>query len=156
MNEMLADIYARSLHMLKMTIADFTDAQMLDRPVPGANNPLWQLGHLINSEARMTNGIPLLPQGFDTRYTRETAQSNNPKILGNKAELLALFEKIRNNSIQWVKSLSEADMAKPTPETVRHIFPTVGHLAHLLPQHSAMHIGQFQVLRRKLGLPNLF
>ena len=156
MNELLADIYARSLHMVKMTLADFTDAQMLDRPLPNANNPLWQLGHLILSEARMTNGAALLPQGFEARYTKETAASNDPALLGNKADLLALFENIRNNSIQWVKSLSEADMAKPSPETVRHIFPTIGHLAHLLPQHAAMHLGQFQVLRRKLGMPNLF
>ena len=34
--------------------------------------------------------------------------------------------------------------------------PTWGHLAYALPIHAMVHIGQIQVIRRKLGKPNLF
>ena len=31
-------------------VGDFTDADLLVRPVPNANHIAWQLGHLIDSE----------------------------------------------------------------------------------------------------------
>jgi hypothetical protein len=39
---------------------------------------------------------------------------------------------------------------------MKKMCPTVGHVVHLFPTHAAMHIGQIQVLRRKLGKPILF
>ena len=161
MNDLLADVLIRNIQMLKMTVADISDAQMLDRPVPDANNPLWQLGHLIASEARMVNGcagktVIALPDGFEARFSKDTCKSNDPKILGSKAELVPLFEKVRTQTAQWVKTLTQADLDKPTGGPMGEWFPTHGHLISVLPQHINMHLGQIQVLRRKLGLPILF
>ena len=55
--QLLADVLNRNLEMLKATIADFSDADMLARPVPSANHAAWQLGHLINSESNMLKGV---------------------------------------------------------------------------------------------------
>ncbi len=146
--------------MLKMTLADMSDAELAQRPVPSANTPLWQLGHLIAAEADMINAcagktVVELPAGFAEKYKRETASENDPAKLGKKAELLALLDKGREAVCKWVATLSAADMAKPAPENLRQFFPTVGHVIYLLPPHLAMHVGQVQVLRRKLGKPIL-
>ena len=97
-----------------------------------------------------------LPAGFAERYTKETSSIDDPAKLGNKKDLMALFDKVREKTCAWAATLTPADMAKPTPEKMRQFVPTVGHLANMIPVHVAMHIGQIQVLRRKLGKPILF
>jgi len=39
---------------------------------------------------------------------------------------------------------------------MQQMCPTVAHMALLQIGHIAMHVGQFQVIRRKLGKPVLF
>ncbi len=160
-NELLVDVLRGNIGFLKMHLNDMSDADLIQRPVPAANNGLWQLGQLAAAEAQMMNAcagrtISELPAGFAERYTRETASSNDPAKLGNKADLVALLEKVRENTCKWVATLSADDMAKPAPEKMRRMCATVGHVIHLLPGHVSMHVGQIQVLRRKLGKPILF
>ena len=143
--ELIADGCARNLEMLKMLVGDFSEADMMVRPCPGANHAMWQLGHLISSEAQMVGACG-----------GKTAGVDDPKAFGTKAELLELFGKVRAATVKWVRSLSEADLNKPAPEQMRAFFPTVGHLVLLMPGHLDMHAGQWQVIRRKLGKPVLF
>jgi hypothetical protein len=160
-NELLVEVLAGNLGMLKNTLQDMTDAELIQRPVPAANNVLWQLGHLIAAETMMVNGsagktVIELPAGFAERYDKKTVGENDPAKLGNKNDLLNLFTKVREKTCAWVATLTPADMAKPAPERMRSMCPTVGHLILLFPSHVAMHLGQIQVLRRKLGKPILF
>ena len=159
--ELLADVYARNLGMLKMTLGDFSDAEMLVRPAPAANHAAWQLGHLIVAETNMTNmvtpgAIPDPPAGFKEKFSKATQKSDNPTDFPTRQELLAQYEQTRAATIRWVKSLTPEDMARPGPERLRQLAPTVGHFALLVSEHVTMHIGQFQVIRRKLGKPVLF
>ena len=137
--------------------------EMARAKTPGIYNAngLWQIGQLIAAEAMMVNTsagktIIELPAGFAERYTKETSSIDDPAKLGNKKDLMALFDKVREKTCAWAATLTPADMAKPTPEKMRQFVPTVGHLANMIPVHVAMHIGQIQVLRRKLGKPILF
>jgi len=160
-NELLVDVLRRDVNVLTMHTADMTDAELAQRPVPSANTPLWQIGHLISAETNMVNAcagrtVIELPAGFAERYKKATAGENDPAKLGSKADLIALFTKVRNQSADWIATLSADDLAEPSPEKLRGLVPTVGHVAHLLPNHAAMHVGQIQVLRRKLGKPVLF
>jgi hypothetical protein len=160
-NELLVDVLRRNIGLVKMTLGDMTDADLAQRPAPAANNGLWQIGHLIAAEARLVNGcagrtVIELPAGFADKFKRETVSVNEPEKLGSKADLLALFEKVRNTTADWVGTLTAADLAKPAPEPIRERVPTVGHVAHMLTGHVCMHMGQVQALRRKLGKPVLF
>jgi hypothetical protein len=159
--DLFADALARNGEMLKMTLADFSDADMLKRPTPAANHAAWQLGHLINAETGMVSAakpgaMPELPAGFKEKFTKETAKIDDPAAFPKKAELLALFEKARGASVKWARDLTPAEMDQPTPERMQRFAPTVGHVALAMPSHTAMHIGQFQVIRRALGKPLLF
>lgn len=156
--QLLADLLRRDVEMVKGTLGDFTDAEMLTRPVPNANHTAWQLGHLIGAEARMINAvqegaIPMPPAGFEDKFKKETAGIDDPAYFPKKAELLDALEKGRNATINWVKTLKPADLDRPTPEKLRRFAPNVGQLLAMLPVHVAMHLGQFQVIRRKLGRP---
>lgn len=159
--ELAADILQRNLEMVKMTLSDFSDADMMVRPCPGANHPAWQLGHLINVEAgALKNFNPsapsTLPPDFEKKFTKETCGKDDASLFPRKAELLDQFAKTRGAIVASVKTLKPADLDKPCPEHIRNIIPTVGHLVAMLPVHTAMHLGQFQVARRKLGKPILF
>jgi hypothetical protein len=71
-----------SLDMLKMHIADLSDADLMARPVPNANHANWQIGHMLVGEVHLTQkaGAPgvELPAGFAERYSKETAKVDDP------------------------------------------------------------------------------
>jgi uncharacterized damage-inducible protein DinB len=160
-NDLIADVIARTENMVRMTLEDMSDAELMTRPCPSANHPNWQLGHMIASEAGMVDMIKpgacaVLPEGFAEKYHRDKAKIDDPAAFENKARLLEVHSAVRAATLKFVKELSAEDMSKPGPERMRRMCPTVGHVVHLLPQHVSMHLGQIQVMRRKLGKPVLF
>ena len=159
--QLLADLLKGNLEFVKMTVADFSDADMLVRPCPGANHAAWQLGHLTNSESgALAMFAPEkarpAPAGFKEKFTKETARIDDPKFFPGKAELIEAFSGARLATMEWAKSLSPADLERPSPDKVRSWAPTIGHYVAMTPVHVAMHVGQFQVIRRRLAKPVLF
>jgi hypothetical protein len=158
--DLIADALRRNLDMMKATLADFSEAEMMTRPCPGANHPAWQIGHLAASESRMVAAAggsgPTPPEAFLAKFTKETSVRDDAGFFPKKAEALEQLSKVREGTINWVKGLKEADLARQTPEPMRQFVPTVGHLVLMMPAHVAMHMGQIQVARRKLGKPILF
>ena len=159
--DLLTSVLAANLEMLKGHIADFTDAEMLVRPVPTANHTAWQLGHLVGAETGMINAVapgavPMPSPEFTARFTKETSKIDDAKAFPSKAEILDALSKCRTATIAWAKTLSEADLEKPTTERMKTFAPTIGHMLAMMPTHTAMHIGQIQVIRRKLGRPVMF
>jgi uncharacterized damage-inducible protein DinB len=147
--------------MLKMTIADFSDADMLARPTPLANHAAWQVGHLVVAERNLVNAfqpgaVLELPAAFTAKFTKETSKVNDPAAFPKKAELIDALNNTRQATIAWAKGLSEADLDKPGPEKMKSFAPTIGHLLAMTPAHTMMHVGQFQVIRRALGKPVIF
>lgn len=141
-------------------LEDLSDAELLVRPVPGANHIAWQLGHLIQSENEMVSAVspgsmPALPKGFEEKYTSQTAALDDPKAFHTKAELLRLWGEQRAAAVKALDRMSDADadFDKPSPVT---FVKTVGALFNALGLHPLMHVGQWAVIRRKLGRKPLF
>jgi hypothetical protein len=160
-NELIAAAIEGDPKTLGFHLGDFSDQDMLTRPAPGANHPAWQIGHLIVAETNAVNSVkpgamPELPAGFADRFKKDTARNDNPADFPKKGELIALFEKARRGTVAWVRGMSAQDLAAPTPEKIRGWAPTAGILPIALSGHLMMHVGQVQVLRRKLGKPVLF
>jgi hypothetical protein len=146
-------------NMLPVYLNDLSDADLLVRPVPNANHIAWQLGHVISSEVRLGAQLPgakypELPAGFAERHTKETAATD--KGFGTKAEYLGLFTKVREATLASLAKMSDADLDKPTSGQMAQFAPTLGALVLLTANHVMMHVGQFTVVRRKLGKPILF
>lgn len=96
------------------------------------------------------------PAGFAEKFSKENSKIDDPKAFPSKKELVELLSKTRQKTVAWAKGLSDADMAKPVVGNMNKMCPTVAHMALMQIGHIAMHVGQFQVIRRKLGKPILF
>jgi hypothetical protein len=146
------------------TLGDLTDADMFVRPCPGANHAAWQLGHLIASEASVQKELApshavSLPDGFSKLYNMEANKQDDAAKFApfnTKAQLLELFSKVREGTAAWVESMTPAQLDAPSPDKYKAWAGTIGELVTGQMTHTMMHLGQFQVLRRKLGKPVLF
>lgn len=159
--ELMSDFVTRNGEILKMTLADFTEEEMLVRPVPGANHAAWQLGHLLASAAYMVNMVApgVIPEAvvrLGEKYNGKTADVDDPAFYPPKAELIEAFSQAYGAIADWVKSLKPEDLDRPTPGRMADFAPTTGHLALMTVSHIGMHVGQMQVIRRRLGKPLLF
>jgi hypothetical protein len=160
-NELLADVVKQNFEMVKWHLADFSDADMMARPVPNANHAAWQMAHLANFAVSQVSVLApdakvKLPENFAKSQGPEAAKSDDPALFPTKAEVLGIMEAAVKAQISAIGKLSSDDLAKQSPEKFRSFAPTIGHLIQLGPQHLSMHVGQFQVIRRKLGKPVLF
>ncbi len=148
-------------NIVRMYLADMSDAELLVRPVPNCNHIAWQLGHLINAEHGMVSAacpdsMPALPDGFAPRYTPETASVDDPKAFHSKPELLDLYTKVRAATLAALEKVSDAEFDRPAPEQFRGYIRSIGDLFSLQGTHWTMHAGQWAVIRRKLGRKPLF
>ena len=137
-------------------LSDLTDAELLVRSVPGINHIAWQLGHLIDSEHGMIDGIcpgvmPPLPAGFKEKHLKETSTSDNPADFLTKDEYLKLLADQRKGTLEALARQTDADFDKPAPESMQSYAPTVGDVFTMIGMHWVMHAGQWVVVRRALG-----
>jgi hypothetical protein len=148
-------------HLVTWFLSDLSDADLLVRPVPGANHIAWQIGHLILAERSMGGQLPgaaypELTAGFVQQHGKETQAVDPPIGYAAKSEYIDLFNRVRQATVDAVGKLSEADLDRPTEGRMAPFAPTLGALVLLVSNHSLMHAGQFSVVRRKLGKPVLF
>ena len=142
-------------------LGDLTDAELLVRPVPGANHTAWQLGHLLVSEHEMVErafpgSMPALPAGFKEKYTPENSKLDSPGAFHPKSVYMSVYEQQRAGTLKALEKLSDADLDKPGPEKFKDFLKTVGELFSMQGTHWMMHAGQWAVTRRKLGRKPLF
>lgn len=159
-NDLLVSQLQGSLKMFEMTVADFTEGEFLSRPVPTANHANWQLGHLIKAETNMLKeagaAMPALPAGFAEKYSKSTAPSDDAAKFLTKEQLVSMFTAARTATIEFAKRATPEQLGAPAAESIRFLAATVADVVALQGGHTGMHVGQIQVLRRKLGKPILF
>jgi uncharacterized damage-inducible protein DinB len=143
-------------------LSDLADADLIVRPVPGANHIAWQMGHLIVSEGHLIHqqlpdaGFPALPAGFAEQHGKNTQTQDPPTGFGTKTQYLDLFTQARQATLTALGKLTDADLDRATVGDMARYAPKLGNLLLLVSNHSLMHAGQFSVVRRKLGKPVLF
>jgi hypothetical protein len=140
---------------------DLSDADLLVRPVPGANHIAWQLGHLIAAENGMLSetcpgSMPALPEGFKEKHTSDTAASDDRAAFLGKDEYLRLYREQRAATLKALDAVSEDDLDRPAPERLRHFVESVGGVFNMQATHWLMHAGQWAIVRRKLGRKPIF
>jgi DinB superfamily len=149
-------------HLVTWFLGDLSDADLLVRPLDGANHIAWQLGHLVLAERRMISaemphaGFPDLPAGFAERHTKDAAALDPPAGFADKATYLGVFTQTRETTVAALGTLTDADLDRPNTGPMAAIAPTLGAVFLLAANHALMHAGQFSVVRRKLGKPILF
>lgn len=145
-------------YVIRAYLADLSDADLLQRPVPAAHHIAWQLGHLIKAEQDLLQALPgvsgiSLPAGWAEQYTKETGAKEPPTGFATKAQYLELYQQSRANFLKVLDNYPDADLDKPVEGPLKDFAPTHGVLFSLIASHPMMHAGQFVVMRRKLGKP---
>jgi hypothetical protein len=156
--QLIIDDVQGSTEFARMTLADFTDAEMLTRPSPKSWHVMYQMGHCINGEAylmgKLNLGIATLPADFSAMFGPDRATVEDPAKFPSKAKLLEMLDWQRTQTLAGLAKLTDADLTKPSP--LPDWAPTMGRLLLLIADHMTMHLGQVQVARRLLGKPVLF
>lgn len=142
-------------------LEDLTDEEMMHRPCEGCNHINWQLGHLISAEHQMVGTVcpgamPELPAGFAEKYAKEKATSDDASGFCTKQELLSAYEQQRAATLAALEALTDEDLDKPSPESMRAYVANVAAIFEMQGSHYLMHAGQWAVIRRQLGRPPLF
>ncbi|MHB8953677.1 MAG: DinB family protein [Pirellulaceae bacterium] len=153
--------FGRSKMVTDLLLADFSDAEILVRPVAGANHTAWQLGHLVSSlnyfgESIEPASMPPLPPGFAERHTKETADTDDSAMFLSKSEYLGLLDTQRQALIRVLDTLPESRLADDAPAEMREYAPKISDVLSMAAEHELMHSGQFSVARRRLGKPVAF
>jgi hypothetical protein len=160
--DVLKESLKSTQNLVSMYLGDLSDADLLERPAPGANHIAWQLGHVITGEVMMVaeqlpkSARPDLPPGFAEQHADPMAKQDPPKGYSTKAQYLDLFNRVRKSTLEALSGITDADLDRPTIGKMAAYAPTLGSLFILLSSHTLMHAGQFTVVRRKLGKPVVF
>jgi len=150
-----------SQYLFTMYLSDLSDADLLVRPVPGANHIAWQIGHVIVSEASMLKSYPgfvypALPPGFAEQHEEAMASKDPPRGFSTKEQYIHLFNATREATLAGLAKLADPDLDQPTTGPMASYAPTFAAVLAMTNNHTLMHGGQFTVVRRKLGKPVLF
>jgi hypothetical protein len=109
--DLIANNLASNFEMLKFHLADFSDADLMIRPVPAANHAAWQVGHLVFFETMLCGmyapgAAPKLAEDAGKTYGKEGASSDDTARFFKKDEALKLLGQARTALVTWVKGLS--------------------------------------------------
>jgi hypothetical protein len=156
------DILVHNLKMdqsiWNMLLEDMSDADLLVRPVPGANHTSWQIGHLIAAEHSFLTkagvSMPGLPEGFAQQHSKENVTSDKGFL--SKDEYVKLYSAIRAASINAAAAATVDQLNQPNTGPMASMAPTIGSVYALVASHATMHVGQVSVVRRRLGKPVKF
>ena len=140
-------------------LSDFSDADLMARPVPDANHIAWQLGHLINSEVGLVSmAVPdapyAFPVGFKEMHGKSKAAVNDPSQFLTKAKYLEVARVIRQTTLAALAKASDADMDRPLTAPIPFI-KRAGDCFVTASGHWLLHAGQWSVVRRGLGKPRM-
>jgi uncharacterized damage-inducible protein DinB len=147
---------------MQMFLGDLSDKDLTVRPVPSANNIAWQLAHLCTAEkhllADQLPGVqyPAIPPAIESLGNERTGKVDPPEGYLPKAKYLECLAQLRAATVAAVDKLADADLDKPTTNTMAKFAPTLGALLILTANHTLMHGGQFTVVRRALNKPVVF
>lgn len=147
-----------SSYILESYLGDLSDEEILLRPVQGANQVAWQLGHLVVNEHRCLKALSPshaveLDEQFFNAYQKECLVELDRSSGRSKETYMELLTEQRSLSLRYLDSLSTEQLDLPGPSHMRDYAPTQGAALAQQGIHTTMHCGQIAVLRRALNKP---
>src|SRR5690606_23761328 len=108
----LSTLHEFQLNYIKLLAADLDDADLGIAPFPGANPPVWILGHLAvctDYAARLLGERPVCPREWHKQFAPGTKPAEVPQPYPSKRDLVGA---IINGHERVATALQNADMAK--------------------------------------------
>jgi hypothetical protein len=139
-------------------------ADWLQQPPGGVSHIGWQVGHLAFAEYRLAlwrihgqrpEDDALFSREFVDQFGANSAPHADAARYPAPAEIRAVLDKVHEQALRELPTLSEADLNQPVPHP--HRFAKTKLLALLwCAHHEMVHAGQIGLLRRQLGHPPLW
>jgi DinB superfamily len=147
-----------SERIINAYINDLDNADLLVRPVAGANHIAWQLGHLILTERNAMEALqpgasPALPPGFEAGHGRDCFVEDDASKFLPRASYQEIWRAQRAATKAILDGMSDETLDSPAPERFQRIAPTIGAAMNLMGMHPLMHAGQFVAVRRLKNKP---
>lgn len=159
--ELLVTALQQSYGLVMPLLEDLKSAALVAPTAKGGNHAHWILGHLTVSEGQfraMMRGIPnpveRLKPLFGGGSAPDAAAAGYPPY----DELLAQIAALRNETMAWLESLSEADLDQTStivPPGFEPFFGTWRSCLLMQAMHWMNHRGQLADCRRSAGRERL-
>jgi uncharacterized damage-inducible protein DinB len=146
-----------STHLALMLIDDMKDAPLTFPTPKGGNHPLWVLGHLAWTEGELQHvmlGKPNPMEHWKPIFGAGSEPMADPKKYPSFAEAKKAFMDLRAESIEFLNTLSDDDLDKPSavcPPEAAPFIGTYGKCFMIAIVNSMMHRGQVADARRAIG-----
>jgi hypothetical protein len=142
-------------------VADISDADFVQQPLPGTNHPAWILCHLAmagDGAIGLLGGDKILPPDWATKYGRDSKIGSERSEYPSRDEIVKQFRATYAGARELAAQADPERIARPNPNSrLRANLPTIRDMCgFLLTGHLGVHLGQLSAWRRMRGLPPLF
>jgi hypothetical protein len=94
-------------------------------------------------------------EGFAERFGTGSIPTPKPEDYPTPQEVVAVMRERREKLLEVLQTLTEDDLAKPTPKGTPEFIPDYASVFETVVWHEGLHSGQLTVLRKVLGLPSV-
>jgi len=138
-------------------LANIDDAPLTFPTEKGGCHPLWVLGHLAFVEGltyQLLAGGENATDEWAALFGQESTPRDDAALYPPLEDVVAKYMQLRRRNLQFLDSLSEADLDKPTkyqPKGLERHFATYGKSFLTVALHQMAHRGQITDAIRSAG-----
>ena len=147
----------RGQMFVHMFVDDLQPSEWTHVACPGANAPVWIVGHLAVSAYGLlgfvTQNRPVTPDESLIAKYKGGSHYDADICTEKPAELLKHFDAITDSAIKIVGTLTPENFSRK----IEHPrLANVGDAISIIGAHPVLHSGQLSIIRRTLGKPAVF
>jgi hypothetical protein len=125
-----------------------------------ANHALWFAGHIAQTDnffiAITAPSKAVEKARYSELFGMGSQPTSDPAAYPPVEEVLDYMRERRKTLLDVLDSLSEEDLAKPTPEGTPAFLPDIASVFETAAWHEGMHAGQVTIASRSLGNTSVF
>lgn len=150
-----ANALAYSRRITLNLLDGFPDDKLCYQPFKDANHVLWMMGHLAWSDDLIMTQIcgvkARLPEKWTELFGWGSKSSPDQSVYPDRAQLAQAMQTQRNALMEWIRSMSEAQLVKSLPTDYANFAVNYGALPASITWHEGFHAGQIAMIRKALG-----
>ena len=156
----IIDLANGNATLLRKMLGDVPPADLCKQPNGIVNHAAWQTGHITfvrSPMIGMLGGTPTVPESWAPLFAPGTEPTSDASKYPAKAELLSAYERTHETLMCALAAAPDSLLDGSHPvEPLKWLFPTMRTLVTgVVTTHDCMHLGQFSVWRRQMGLPRV-
>ncbi len=139
---------------------DIATENLCAQPIADCNHVLWIAGHLAGTDdyflGEFAGIAPVQPKAWQELFGMGSKPVSDTSKYPPLEKLLDAMAARRAVFVQWIQSMSPAELAQPTDEKWHKYAPTIGDTTYFLTWHEGFHCGQLSTLRRAFDMEPAF